>query len=92
MLSQKIYIESEWIGKTILLEFQAAFQDAHIYINGELVGNHQGGYTAFAVDISSKVKEGNNLVFVRLNNLWNPRLAPRAGEHVFNGDCIVMSV
>lgn len=28
---------------------------------------------------------GENLVFVRVNNLWNPRIAPRAGEHVFNG-------
>lgn len=80
-----LHIERSWIGKKILIEFQAAFQDAEIYLNGQLAGSHKGGYTAFVVDISDLVREGTNLLFVRLNNLWNPRLAPRAGEHVFNG-------
>jgi len=31
------------------------------------------------------VKTGDNVVAVRLNNRWNPELAPRAGEHVFSG-------
>lgn len=80
-----ISIQPEWLGKRISLEFQGAFQDADIYVNGEWAGNHKGGYTAFQIDISELVHEGDNLLFVRLNNLWNPRLAPRAGEHVFNG-------
>jgi beta-galactosidase len=78
-------IHPEWIGKKISLEFQGAFQDADIYMNGAWAGNHKGGYTAFHIDISELVHEGDNVLFVRLNNLWNPRLAPRAGEHVFNG-------
>ncbi len=78
-------IQPGWIGKRISLDFQGAFQDADIYVNGKWAGNHKGGYTAFHIDISELVHEGDNLLFVRLNNLWNPRLAPRAGEHVFNG-------
>lgn len=78
-------IQQEWLGKSISLDFQGAFQDADIYVNGQWAGNHKGGYTAFHIDISEFVHEGDNLLFVRLNNLWNPRLAPRAGEHVFNG-------
>ena len=31
------------------------------------------------------MQRGDNVVAVRVNNLWNPRLAPRAGEHVFSG-------
>ena len=31
------------------------------------------------------LRPGENLVFVRVNNLWDSRQAPRAGEHVFNG-------
>ena len=31
------------------------------------------------------MKTGDNVVAVRLNNRWNPELAPRAGEHVFSG-------
>ncbi len=54
-------------------------------MNGRLAGSHKGGYTAFVVDISSLAQEGTNLLFVRLNNLSDAQLAPRAGENVFNG-------
>ncbi|WP_417297123.1 glycoside hydrolase family 2 protein [Eisenbergiella porci] len=82
---KKLYVEKEWLGKRISLEFQGSFQDTQVYVNGCLAGSHKGGYTAFIVDITSCVHEGENQLFIRVNNLWNPRLAPRAGEHVFNG-------
>lgn len=82
---KRLHIDKAWIGKKLSLEFQGAFQDAEIYVNGHLAGVHQGGYTAFEIDITPYAAAGSNLLFVRLNNLWNPRLAPRAGEHVFNG-------
>lgn len=78
-------IKKEWVGKKMSLEFQGVFQEAEIYVNKTLAGSHQGGYTAFTVDITHLVREGNNQLFVRVNNHWNPKLAPRAGEHVFNG-------
>lgn len=67
------------------LEFEAAFQDAEVFVNGVSVGRHRGGYTGFSVDITKAVKSGDNVVAVRLDNRWNPQLAPRAGEHVFSG-------
>ncbi|QPH39828.1 discoidin domain-containing protein [Pedobacter endophyticus] len=72
-------------SKRFYLEFEAAFQDAEIFLNGKKVGRHKGGYTGFLIDITEAVKNDNNVLAVRLNNLWNPRLAPRAGEHVFSG-------
>lgn len=78
-------VPPEWEGKRLSLEFDGAFQDAEIFLNGSRVGAHQGGYTGFEVDITASVRPGRNVVAVRLNNLWNPRLAPRAGEHAFSG-------
>ncbi len=78
-------VPEAWEGKQISLEFEAAFQDAEIFINGTKIAGHQGGYVGFPVDITDHVKTGMNLVAVRLNNLWKPGLAPRAGEHVFSG-------
>jgi len=72
-------------GRRWSLEFEAAFQDAEVFVNGVSVGRHLGGYTGFSLDITSAVKAGDNVVAVRLNNLWNPRVAPRAGEHTFSG-------
>jgi beta-galactosidase len=80
-----IHLEASDVDRYVALEFHGVFQDADVYVNGEPVGRHLGGYTAFVVDISSVVRPGQNLIAVRVSNEWNPRLAPRAGEHVFNG-------
>ena len=61
------------------------FSYPRLYVNGQLAGSHKGGYTPFAVDMTELLRPGENLVFVRVNNLWDSRQAPRAGEHVFNG-------
>jgi len=78
-------VPAEWSGKRVSFEFQAAFQDAQIYVNGALVGLHKGGYNGFSVDATSAIVTGDNVVAVRLNNNWNAQLAPRAGDHTFNG-------
>lgn len=69
----------------IALEFEAAFQDAEVFVNGQRVGEHLGGYTGFSFDITKELHAGDNVIAVRLNNNWNPQLNPRAGEHNFNG-------
>lgn len=82
---KKLKIEKEWLGSEISLIFGAAFQHAEVYVNGTLAGTHKGGYTAFRIPINDLVSEGENLIFVRLDNLWDAQAAPRAGEHVFSG-------
>ena len=72
-------------GRRLSLEFEGAFQDAHVFVNGQEVAHHRGGYTGFPVDITAAVRAGRNLVAVKVNNNWDPTLAPRAGEHVFSG-------
>jgi hypothetical protein len=74
-----------WAGKRLFLDFEGAFQDAEIFLNGKKVGAHKGGYTGFEIEITDAAKVGGNVLAVRLNNLWNPQLAPRAGEHAFSG-------
>jgi hypothetical protein len=78
-------VPSKWTGKRINLEFDGVFQVAEVFVNGKRIGEHQGGYTGFTIDITDAVKTGGNVIAVRVNNVWNPRLAPRAGEHTFSG-------
>ena len=75
----------EWKQRRIFLEFDGVFQVAEIFVNGRIVGSHQGGYTGFSFDITESVRPGDNVLAVRVNNSWNPELAPRAGEHAFSG-------
>ena len=78
-------VPAAWAGKRVNLEFDGVFQVAEVFVNGQRIGEHKGGYTGFSFDITDAVKPGDSVVAVRVNNLWNARLAPRAGEHVFSG-------
>lgn len=46
-------------GKT-LLHFGAVDSECEVFVNGQSVGGHCGGFTAFALDITSAVKIGKN--------------------------------
>jgi beta-galactosidase len=48
-------------------------------------GTHKGGYTGFSFEITSELKNGTNVLAVRLNNQWNARLAPCNGDYNFTG-------
>lgn len=71
--------------KHVVLEFDGVFQEAEVYLNEMLVGGHQGGYTGFEIDLTPAMRKGNNVLAIKVNNLWNGQLAPRGGEHVFSG-------
>lgn len=78
-------VPASWSGKSVSLEFQAAFDQAQICVNGKQVGGHIGGYNGFSVDVSSAIAAGDNVVAVRLNNNWNAQLPPITGDHTFQG-------
>jgi len=80
-----VMASAAWSDKRVFIEFQGAFQDAQVYVNGTQVGSHQGGYTGFSFDITDKLNTGDNVIAVRLSNAWNARIAPRAGDHEFTG-------
>lgn len=82
---KKINLNSDDLEKRILLQFDGVFQEAEVFVNGKLTGSHIGGYTGFVIDITDNAHQGENLVAVRVNNVWKPDVAPRAGEHQFNG-------
>jgi beta-galactosidase/beta-glucuronidase len=78
-------VPASWSGKIVSLEFEAAFDQAEIYVNGQQVGEHIGGYNGFSMDITSAINTGDNVVAVRLNNEWHPQIPPVTGDFVFQG-------
>ncbi|MHA1619363.1 MAG: glycoside hydrolase family 2 protein [Promethearchaeota archaeon] len=48
-------IPKDWKKKRIILHFGAVDWEATVFVNGEEVGMHRGGYTPFSFDISSFV-------------------------------------
>ena len=51
------------LGKTIL-HFGAVDSTCWVYVNGVEVGAHKGGFTAFAMDITAQLKDGENTLRV----------------------------
>jgi len=78
-------VRPEWSGRREFLEFEGVFQVADVFVNGTPVGTHRGGYTGFSLDITSALHAGDNVIAVRVNNNWDARLAPRAGDFNFIG-------
>lgn len=67
-------------GKKALLVFDGAMSNAVVFVNGKKVGNHPFGYAYFYFDISEYLKEGENLLAVRLENKpFSSRWYPGAG-------------
>jgi beta-glucuronidase len=52
------------------LRFKAVFYIARVWLNGQYLGQHEGGYTPFEFDVSSLVKPGEtNIIAVQVDNL-----------------------
>ncbi|MGU3389866.1 glycoside hydrolase family 2 protein [Sphingomonas sp. M1A8_2b] len=52
------------VGKHLELHFDAVFYAARVWVNGTLVGTHEGGHTAFDLDVSKVLKPGANRIVV----------------------------
>ena len=74
---KKLYAEPAWKEKRVLLRFEQVGQLAHQYENGQCVGKHKGGYSAFAFDLLGVLKYGEeNEIVVRADNGSRPDVIP----------------
>lgn len=83
--SKELDMPAEWEGKQVWIEFEGVFIQSEVFLNGQLVGTHTGGYTGFCYELTPLLKPGKNKLAVRVNNLWKPDVAPRSGDHQFSG-------
>lgn len=65
---KKDFKYTKQVGKRDILYFGAVNYDAKVYVNGQKVGEHIGGYTPFNFDITDVVKNGDNFVVVKVDN------------------------
>lgn len=70
-------VPKEWQGRRLLLTFEGVAHDSVVYCNGEKVGEHHCGYTAFTVDISDAVAYGrDNVIAVRVDSRESLNIPP----------------
>ncbi len=62
--------------KNVILYFEGANITTEVYVNNKKAGTHVGGYVGFEIDITPLIKEGKNIVDVRVDNSYNPNIIP----------------
>lgn len=83
--ARSLEIPADWWGKRVFALFEAASQRTKIYLNSEELGEHRGGFTAFCVELTSRLKYGGgNELRVQVDNSLVKTIAPLAGD--FNVD------
>ena len=78
-------VEELIVGQRVYLCFEGANQETNVFVNGKLVGDHKGGYSAFTFDVTDYVHTGRNLVAVSVDNSHNPDIAPLSADFTFFG-------
>ena len=82
-------LESENLAGRVLLHFGAVDDKATVWVNGTEAGYHRGGYTPFTLDVTSLVKEGENVVVVHAEDNVKDPLQPsgKQSERYANSGC-----
>src|SRR3954453_6652177 len=72
-------------GQQFFLQFDGASSVADVYVNGALVGHHEGAFTRFRVDVTQALAEGGTIA-VKVDNSDRPDVAPLTGDFpIFGG-------
>lgn len=56
--------------RKVFVEFEGVRQGADFYLNGQKLGLHENGVMAVGYDLTPFMKEGDNVIAVRLDNDW----------------------
>ena len=70
-------------GKQYFLEFNGVNHSAKVYLNGKLIGAHEGGYSTFRVQLCDLQKE--NVLCVLADNATSDRVYPQKADFTFYG-------
>lgn len=82
-----MYIPAEWATKRLFVKFYGVQSVADVFVNGYYVGGHKGGGTAFALEITDKIRFGsdNALLVVVSNNYCDDVLPTSTDMNLYGG-------
>lgn len=66
---RKIMVTEQMKQGRLVLRFGSVTHAAKVYLNGEYLGSHKGGFLPFSFEIAEKAQIGENLLTVFVNNI-----------------------
>ena len=83
--ARSVDVPAAWEGKRVFVRFEAAALVSKAYLNGQLLGEHRGGFTAFCYELTPYLRFGAvNDLRVRVDNSPQEDVPPLSGD--FNVD------
>lgn len=74
---KSFYVSKDMKGKFAWINFDGVMAYSKVFVNGELVGEHKGGYTPFKINITKSLKYGeDNLMVVYVDSHEIPEIPP----------------
>ncbi len=67
-------------GQRVMLRMNAVTHHARVYLNGELICEHKGGFLPFEVEIGSKLTGGEDLLTIAVDNVVDFTTLPVGGK------------
>lgn len=67
-------------NERVMLRFDAVTHEANIYLNGELIGSHKGGFLPFEIDVTDKLTGGDDRLSVAVSNIIDYTTLPVGGK------------
>ena len=75
--SRRFTVPRTSASERLVLRFNAVNYRAEVFLNGERLGDHDGGYTPFEFDITAQANlDGENLLCVRVENVLSNETVP----------------
>lgn len=69
-----------WRHKRVLLHFDAVDWSCEVWLNGDKIGEHKGGYTAFEFDITEHLRRGRQTLVLKVLDGTENGLQPRGKQ------------
>lgn len=70
-------LPGEYKGKRITVSFEGVMTNCDVYLNGEKITTHHGGYMGFVADLTDRIDwDGNNVLAVRVSAEHDPLTPP----------------
>ncbi|MCX2719626.1 glycoside hydrolase family 2 protein [Lentiprolixibacter aurantiacus] len=79
-------------GQRVYVHFAGVNYEARVYLNGEYLGKHTGGFTSFMFEITDIVREKDNFLVVKVDNTRKREGIPTVNTDWWNYGGITRSV
>jgi beta-galactosidase len=81
---KRFAVPGDWRGKTVLVEFEGVYMNAHVWFDEHFLGRHPYGYTTFHHDLTPYLEPGSEqTIRVLVDNAAQPNSRWYAGSGIY---------